>query len=634
MRLLELKEQTIDEAPMNPAAFGQAIATGQEAGVLVGYEFEVCIPEETVNSNTKKKTVAGVTKNTVARDILDNQLFDYLDFYTLSIENFDNTFKFKRPVNGFNSIKEVYNTLAAEKLTNIRSIFNKIPEDVRAKYVKRVKQQTDQWTASDTVPGEFGKQLDFAMRLGRTIAGTTPVHRTVRDLANKMAQESNIQWGELIGRLLGIEQGPGGYGYDISEDFGRKFNQLFDYDPDEAHSILNLDGDDEYDEYDEYDEDPSYADAAEVLKYHVAQTMGTKVNVFTSYHERNKNMRDWYIEPDGSLQADDDMDATAEIVSPPLPAVKAIEDLQKFYAMAGQLKLYTNDSTGLHINVSIPLKLDILKLAVFLGDQYVLKYFNRQDNSYASSVTTSLNRHIQSEPETNFSMKALQGIVANYSGSHTASISNNGKYISFRHAGGNYLADYNGIYNTVGRFVRAMIIATDPNMYANEYKTKLAKLMNQDKPASKDTPANKLVQYVRTHGVPILTVHVANMSRAKTADLISNQFGQAFIVDSITANPNAKQELLKAGGGTGGTRYTNQLIDNLTPNKFFTAVLSPNPSRFSRFLQGQPAPGIHSIESRNWNTQGYYSSVKGNLPPTDPRTQTYIKALLKMHYKG
>jgi hypothetical protein len=77
MRLLELKEQTVDEAPMNPAVFGQAIDTGQEAGVLVGYEFEVCIPEETVNLNAKKqKTVPGVSKNTVARDILDNQLFE------------------------------------------------------------------------------------------------------------------------------------------------------------------------------------------------------------------------------------------------------------------------------------------------------------------------------------------------------------------------------------------------------------------------------------------------------------------------------------------------------------------------------------------------------------------------------
>ena len=631
MRLLELKEQTVDEAPMNPAAFGQAIDTGQEAGVLVGYEFEVCIPEETVNSNTKKKTVSGVTKNTVARDILDNQLFDYLDFYTLSIENFDNTFKFKRPVNGFNSIIDVYNTLANEKLTNIKSIFNKIPEDIRTKYVQRVKQQTDQFTASDTVPGEFGKQLDFAMRLGRTISAVTPIHRTVRDLANKLVHESNIQWGVLIGRLLDIEEGPRGFGYDISEDFGRKFNQLFDYDPNEAYDVLNLyDNGSEYDEVE--DEDPGYADAAEVLKYHVAQTMGTKVNIFTSYHERNKNTRDWYIEPDGSLQADNDMDVTAEIVSPPLPAVKAIEDLQKFYAMAIQLKLYTNDSTGLHINVSIPLKLDILKLSVFLGDQYVLKYFNRQNNSYTDSVTKSLNRHIQSEPETNFNMKALQGIVANYSGSHTASISNNGKYISFRHAGGNYLADYNGIYNTVGRFIRTMIIASDPNMYANEYKTKLAKLMNQDKPAGKDTPVNKLIQHIRTHGVPILTVSLANLSRTKPEDLITRQFGQAFILDSITADPNAKQELLKVSKVN---NYSNQfqLIDELAPNKFFTAVLSPSPTRFRRFLNGIPDTKIHSIENRSWNTVGFYSAMKGNLPATDPRTQTYIKELLKIYYK-
>lgn len=629
MRLLELKEQTVDEAPMNPAAFGQAIATGQEVGVLVGYEFEVCIPEETVNMNAKKKTVPGVTKNTVTREILDRQIFDYLDFYDLSIEDFDDTFKFKRPINGFNSIKEIYNTVAAEKLTNIRSIFNKIPEDIRAKYVKQVKKQTDQLTSS---PGEFGKQLDFAKRLGRTIVGTVREPRTVRQLADKMTRESSLEWGELIGRLLGIEAGPGGYGYDISEDFGSKFNQLFNYDPGVAHVVLKLDDDD--DEYgdDEYnDEDLAYTDAAEVLKYHVAQTMGTKVNIFTSYHEKNKNTRDWYIEPDGSLQADNDMDVTAEIVSPPLPAAKAIEDLQKFYAMAAQLKLYTNSSTGLHINVSIPLKLDILKLSVFLGDQYVLKYFNRQDNSYTDSVTKSLNRHIQSEPETNFNMKALQGIVANYSGAHTASISNNGKYISFRHAGGNYLADYNGIYNTVGRFIRTMIIASDSNMYANEYKTKLAKLMNQDKPISKDTPVNKLIQHIRTHGVPILTVSLANLSRTKPEDLIKQQFGQAFILDSITVDPNAKQELLKVSKVN---NYSNQSIDELASNKFFTAVLSPHPARFVRFLNGIPDTKIHSIENRSWNTVGFYSSMKRNLPATDPRTQTYIKQLLKIHYKG
>ena len=53
--------------------------------------------------------------------------------------------------------------------------------------------------------------------------------------------------------------------------------------------------------------------------------------------------------------------------------------------MAGQLNLYTNNSTGLHINVSIPDKLDVLKLAVFTGDQYVLQQFGRQNSDYAVS---------------------------------------------------------------------------------------------------------------------------------------------------------------------------------------------------------------------------------------------------------
>ena len=633
MKLLELKEQTIDEAPMNPAAFGQAIATGQEAGVLVGYEFEVCIPEETVNSNTKKKAGPVVTKDTVAKKIREDALFDHLDFYDFQLQDFDNTFKFKRPIIGFNSMQEAFDAMATERLTSIKSIFNKIPEDIRAKYVKAVKKETDQYTPDETQGrGKFSKPLDFARRLGRTIQTKEYRNKSVRKLAEMLHQESVITWASLIGKLLGIEQGPGGYGWDVSEDFANNFNQLFEYDPSAGYTVLAFDDDD--DEYgDDYDEDnPGYAEAAEVLKYYVAQTMGTKVNIFTSYHEQKKNIRDWYIEPDGSLEADNDMDATAEIVSPPLPAVKAIGDLQKFYAMAAQLKLYTNRSTGLHINVSIPLKLDILKLAVFLGDQYVLKYFNRQNNSYANSVTKSLDRHIQGEPETNFSMKALQGIVNSYSGQHTASISYNGKYISFRHAGGNYLADYNGIYNTVGRFVRAMIIASDPNMYANEYKTKLSKLMNQDKPASKDTPANKLAQYIRTHGVPILTVSIALLGKnQKPGDLIGHQFGKAFIIDSIKADPNAKQELLKAGGEN---IYVSRKIEELTPNKFFTAVLSPSPIRFVRFLNGIPDTKIHSIENRSWNTVGYYSSTKGNLPATDPRAQTYIKQLLKIHYKG
>ena len=38
----------LDEVAMNPKAFAQAIATGQEKGVLVGFEFETCIPKTSI----------------------------------------------------------------------------------------------------------------------------------------------------------------------------------------------------------------------------------------------------------------------------------------------------------------------------------------------------------------------------------------------------------------------------------------------------------------------------------------------------------------------------------------------------------------------------------------------------------
>lgn len=637
MRLTDLQEQTVDEAPMNPTAFGQAIAAGQEAGVLVGYEFEVCIPEETVNSGAEpEKESSNRTPNDIVDILRDFDVFEDLDFDAISLADFDKTFKLKRPINGSNNMQQAYENYVKMLLPTAKERFNEIPEEARKKYLKMYKERYGMPTGKD-----IQSQLEFASRFGRLIYADARGGSKLEELGIRLRYTANQarNWGSLFEHVFGLD----------TQEMAEQFNRLFKYDnADTAYNALRLDNFDEDDYNDDYDKDPEYSKAANVLASAIQSTMGVKVNIFNEYHESRKNMTDWYIEPDGSLEPDEEEDTTAEIVTPPLPAAKAIEDLQKFYAMASQLKLYTNNTTGLHINVSIPAKLDVLKLAMFLGDQHVLKYFNRLDNRYADSVTKSMNQNVQgneyiktktstklgaiNQPsQTNtLDMKALQSLVQDFSGQHTASISNNGKYISFRHAGGNYLADYNGIYNTVGRFIRAMIIASDPNAYANEYKTKLAKMVNQDKRVAADTPANKLVQHIRANGVPILTVHLANFSRSKPEDLIARQFGQAYVVDSLTADPNAKQELLKANQTRG---YIKNQLEGLDPSKFFTVILSPSPSRFVRFLQYLPSPGIHTIENRNWNTVGYYSSVKGNLPATDPRIQMYIKELLKMYYK-
>jgi len=92
--------------------------------------------------------------------------------------------------------------------------------------------------------------------------------------------------------------------------------------------------------------------------------------------------------------------------------------------------------------------------------------------------------------------------------------------ISFRHAGGNYLQDYQGIFNVVGRFIRAMVIAADPNAYAQEYKTKLAKLVGTAKNA-KAAPDDQTTTYLRTQGTPILTLTFGVITRAKTDKVIN-----------------------------------------------------------------------------------------------------------------
>ena len=118
--------------------------------------------------------------------------------------------------------------------------------------------------------------------------------------------------------------------------------------------------------------------------------MGVNVEVFSEYHQRRKTWDRWYVEPDGSVEPEGKDDGIAEIVSPHIPASQALEVLNKFYATAKAYGFYSNESTGLHINVSLPSNTDILKLALFVGDQHILKTFDREDNEYATSVLAQL----------------------------------------------------------------------------------------------------------------------------------------------------------------------------------------------------------------------------------------------------
>ncbi len=486
-----VRAREVTEVAMNPAAYADSMTAAAERGVLVGFEFEVCVPADTMESAPKK------TSQKPGIDYLwDVVGAGYASDVDLDVAGFNQLFRQTAPIRvdrrQFDSMQQ-YVEYEKNRLTNdVKETFRKLSEPVRQKILK-------QWNkspaSSDATEEQFmtwlgGTANEISMRMSWNEPDWNYLVR-IRNQANSASEKETI--------------------YDFLNIIDpNRFKQSFEWD-DAAVAARYRERALEFGDEEEDDYEDEYEKAARVLQPAVEQTMGTKTRVFHSYHQSRKNTTDWYIEPDGSLEADDVDDATAEIVSPPLPVQQAMADLKKFYGMARQMNLYTNETTGLHINVSIPGDLDILKLAVFLGDDYVLKAFDREDSEYARSVMQNLQRGAdpamlkKRRGRTELDLRALKKLAQDSTESHFASISDNGKYISFRHSGGDYLNNSEAITNVVGRFVRAMVIAADPTAYRSEYLKKLTGLVTSQQLPDPQISAQAVMD-IRRNGVPALIV--------------------------------------------------------------------------------------------------------------------------------
>jgi hypothetical protein len=228
--------------------------------------------------------------------------------------------------------------------------------------------------------------------------------------------------------------------------------------------------------------------------------IGRDVTASSSYHsgrvERpsTKNLQ-YIVEPDASLDPDDSDDQGLEFVSPPLPIEELLSDLNKVKAWADRTGCYTNDSTGLHINVSVPgwtggstNQLDYVKLALLLGDEFVLDSFGRAGNTYAKSAMGKIRDAVRKRPdraqELMDKMKSgmdqlASKVVHSRSTEKYTSINVKDGYIEFRSPGGDWLNDnFKEIDNTLRRFTVALSAAVNPGAYRQEYLKKLYKLLD------------------------------------------------------------------------------------------------------------------------------------------------------------
>jgi len=237
--------------------------------------------------------------------------------------------------------------------------------------------------------------------------------------------------------------------------------------------------------------------SAEDVAEDFAKAIGRTVKASGAYHSGSvarpsASNSHYVVEPDGSLDPDNDGDGGLEFVSPALPIGELLSDLDKVAKWAGTYGCYTNQSTGLHINVSVEgwggelEKLDYVKLALLLGDNYILDKFGRAGNTYCKSAMNEIKNRVGQRPEDagallekmkngldSLASKAIHsGVTHKYT-----SINTKDGYIEFRSPGGDWLGEYaadpGSITNTLLRFVVALDAAVDTEKYKQEYLKKL-----------------------------------------------------------------------------------------------------------------------------------------------------------------
>lgn len=207
------------------------------------------------------------------------------------------------------------------------------------------------------------------------------------------------------------------------------------------------------------------------------------------YHRAGRSDTAYSLEPDGSLDdPKEPEDGGLEFISPPMPIADLLDDLKKVKAWADKTGCYTNESTGLHINVSVPqgAHRDYVKLALLLGDDYILKKFGREANTFCKSSLAQVKQYANNEANaravldkmrTRLDSMASQAIHTGNTNKYV-SINNKGDYVEFRSPGGDWLGDnFDQIETTLLRTVVALDASSDPMKYRKEYLKKLYKIL-------------------------------------------------------------------------------------------------------------------------------------------------------------
>lgn len=475
-----MQEARLDELKMSPSALRQFTNSDAAQGIRAGFEAELIFPGMGDSEGGDSEPDYDADERAYSIDDIIN-FFEYDDYgYGLSDRQAD---RLRQSLE--NEYFEYFDDALMSEWDSDK--FNQVRD-----YIERNDLFDQEEFIEDYLRDELGLSEEQIAEIVSTAKeatssrNTPPEYRQASDAAaeqlDALTEQSIDTEDDTYDRAL--DEFRDEFGGGSEEDWLRE-NYRYMSDVAEAHDLTwpyiryeNSEGG-----YNEY--------SADSLADELKDVTGMRVIASSGYHSTSRSDNRWIIEPDSSLEGDDSDDMPCEIVSPPMPLKQCLEMMDKFFSWAKGYGAYANSSTGFHMGVSLPItggKTDFVKLALFLGDEHVLKEFGRSSNTYTEAAMKKIRNRLKNNPsDIGEAMKLMQhGLIelANRAfkiegfGKYT-SINPKGNYIEFRSAGGDdYFQDIKKLQNTLMRYARAMTVAANPAAERQEYYKKLYKLIS------------------------------------------------------------------------------------------------------------------------------------------------------------
>lgn len=297
--------------------------------------------------------------------------------------------------------------------------------------------------------------------------------------------------------------------------------------------------------YDENGSGEGVGEVADILRNWAVDNSSFDDVEYGDYHSTGPGETYWRVETDSSIEAD--YGTGAEVISPVYETPQdMMEEMKSLFEWFKGENVETNTSTGLHVTMSwngepdAPMddngtregeEVNPVKLAVLLGDKYLLSTFGRANNSYAKSQIKTLQQaaqELKSDPDNIKSIKKIESIIGKGINRGKFSSINfkdmkdresGSQLIEFRIGGGtDYHLNFNTVAKAVIRYAETLRAAYDDNMYKKDYVKALFKVIN-----SLDEVDPKDVERVKDRFEIELPI----------VDIIKDYFDKSIYIDSM-----------------------------------------------------------------------------------------------------